>query len=678
MLRQWNAGTVLTGVWLAVILLAVAASMLYTNLVTAQESSTEATLSAPALTAEAGEDAVELRWQAVTGAVRYELLVWTSADGFQEIGGDNLTGTTYSHTGLAAGTTYHYAGRALNGSGEASEWSEYASATIAAAQSSTPTATAPPVPTATVLPASTATATLAATLTPTMTVSVLSMPVLTAEAGEGAVELRWEAVTGAVRYELLVWTSADGFQEIGGDNLTGTTSSHTGLAADTTYHYAGRALNGSGEASEWSEYASATIAAAQSSTPTATAPTVPTATAPPASTATATLAAILTPTMTVSVLSTPVLTAESGEGEGTVELRWEAVTGAVRYELLAWTSGADDWQDIGGDNLTGTTFSHTGLAADTTYYYTVRALNGSGEASEWSEVMSATVAATQSAIATSTPTATATLAAILTPTLTVSVLSTPVLTAEAVEGTVELRWEAVTGAVRYELLAWTSADGFQEIGGDNLTGTSYTHSGFAADTTYIYSVRAVNGSGETSEWSEPKSATDAATKSAGATAKSVGGRAIGAVRLVSSQPGELEVSWDAPAETPRDYRISWARVGESFLTWTDLSGNAFPTSSSYTITGSGGRRALQGEGARPLQRLFRPLDRIGRGCRRVGCGHADSHGSPYGHLNRHTYGDNYIGTSGYAHAYGDNYTNTYSHAYAYSHAYGLHQQPSLH
>ena len=61
-------------------------------------------------------------------------------------------------------------------------------------------------------------------------------------------------------------------------------------------------------------------------------------------------------------------------------------------------------------------------------------------------------------------------------------------------------------------------------------------------------------------------------------------RAIGAVQLESNQPGELHVSWDPPTDTPRDYRIRWARDGENFLTWTDTRGKAFPTEPSYTIT----------------------------------------------------------------------------------------------
>ena len=61
-------------------------------------------------------------------------------------------------------------------------------------------------------------------------------------------------------------------------------------------------------------------------------------------------------------------------------------------------------------------------------------------------------------------------------------------------------------------------------------------------------------------------------------------RAVGTVSIESTQPGELDVSWDPPTDTPRDYRIRWARDGEDFLTWTDTRGNAFPTEPSYTIT----------------------------------------------------------------------------------------------
>ena len=62
-------------------------------------------------------------------------------------------------------------------------------------------------------------------------------------------------------------------------------------------------------------------------------------------------------------------------------------------------------------------------------------------------------------------------------------------------------------------------------------------------------------------------------------------RAIGAVRVESNQPGELAVSWDAPAETPNDYRIAWARVDDDFPTWRNPDVNAYPTSPAYTITG---------------------------------------------------------------------------------------------
>ena len=63
----------------------------------------------------------------------------------------------------------------------------------------------------------------------------------------------------------------------------------------------------------------------------------------------------------------------------------------------------------------------------------------------------------------------------------------------------------------------------------------------------------------------------------------LGPRDIGRITLTSAQPGTIQASWEAPSETPVDYRILWAKAGESYLTWTDLSGNAFPTDPSRTI-----------------------------------------------------------------------------------------------
>ena len=286
-------------VWSAVVMLAVAAILYFTDLVSAQQTST---LAAPVLTAQAEEGMIELSWTAVTDAARYELWTWNSTDGWQRLDDDSLTGTTYRHADLTVGTTYYYWVRAVSESEETSEWSERQSATVIA-----PSSTAMTTPTAT------------PTSTPTLTASTLSVPELTAQAGVGGVDLSWEAVTGAVRYELWRWTSVDLWQQLDDGTLTGTSYSHTDVAEGTTYFYAIRAVNTDGETSEWSEYVSLTwttetATATPTVTPTATPPdqqqNVPataTATATPTATppdqqqsvpATATATATATPTPT--------------------------------------------------------------------------------------------------------------------------------------------------------------------------------------------------------------------------------------------------------------------------------------------------------------------------------------------------------------------------------------------
>ena len=108
------------------------------------------------MTAQAAEDGVELSWTTVHGATRYELWVWDSVNDWRQIGGDGLTGTTYTHTDPAAGATYFYTIRAVNADGETSAWSDQVS-TLTATATHTPAATPTQTPAASVTPTSTPT-----------------------------------------------------------------------------------------------------------------------------------------------------------------------------------------------------------------------------------------------------------------------------------------------------------------------------------------------------------------------------------------------------------------------------------------------------------------------------------------------------------------------------------------
>ena len=185
--------------------------------------------------------------------------------------------------------------------------------------------------------------------------SALDAPSLTAaSSGPNAVELDWNSVSGAVRYELWAWQDiATGWQRLDDGALTGTSDTHSGLKPGATYHYAVRAVDANDAAGALSAYATATVPQSQSS------------------------------------IAAPALTAEAGTGQ--VTLTWQAVTGAVRYELWVWWDSATGWQRLDSGNLTGISYVHDGLAAGTTYHYAMRAVDANGVTSALSEYASATV-----------------------------------------------------------------------------------------------------------------------------------------------------------------------------------------------------------------------------------------------------------------------------------------------
>ena len=107
------------------------AAQLVTSTPTATATSTASTLSAPTLVAEAGAGRITLTWGAVAKAVSYQLIIWDRpANKWRRLDEGDLTGTSYTHGGLTAGTTNYYAVRAVGADGAKSVWSNQPSATV--------------------------------------------------------------------------------------------------------------------------------------------------------------------------------------------------------------------------------------------------------------------------------------------------------------------------------------------------------------------------------------------------------------------------------------------------------------------------------------------------------------------------------------------------------------------
>ena len=359
------------------------------------------TLSAPTVTG--GNDSQgrpTLKWKAVSGAAKYEVYRARSKDG-DYIKYSTTTGTSYTNTSyIENGNTYYYKVRALDANGTAGPWSDVVAVTCRLG---------------------------------------LTAPTVTGgNDSQGRPTLKWKAVTGAAKYEVYRARSRSG-EYIKYSTVTGTSYTNTSYIENgNTYYYKVRALKSDGTAGAWSSIVSVTYRAASTGT-----------------------------------LSAPAVTG-GNDSQGRPTLTWKAVTGAAKYEVYRARSLNGDY--IKYSTVTGTSYTNISYIENgNTYYYKVRALDANGTAGAWSSIVSVTYKQT---------------------------LSAPAVTGgNDAQGRPTLKWNAVTGAAKYEVYRARSRSG-DYIKYSTVTGTSYTNTSYIEDgNTYYYKVRALDANGTAGAWS---------------------------------------------------------------------------------------------------------------------------------------------------------------------------------
>jgi len=149
---------------------------------------------------------------------------------------------------------------------------------------------------------------------------------------------------------------------------------------------------------------------------------------------------------------------------------WSPVSGADGYRVYRSATQAGTYTQIGSDITGVTTYTDTGLDELTSYFYKVSAYDSEGEGALSDFAVGSTLSSTG---APASPTGLA--------------VSSPTVSS------LTLSWNVVTGATGYRLYrSATSGGAYSQIGSDITSGTTYTNTGLAANTTYYYKVSAYN------------------------------------------------------------------------------------------------------------------------------------------------------------------------------------------
>jgi fibronectin type 3 domain-containing protein len=168
-----------------------------------------------------------------------------------------------------------------------------------------------------------------------------------------------------------------------------------------------------------------------------------------------------------TVLSSPTGITAAALSASDVKVSWNAASGATGYYIYRAEAGTGTYVKVNASAFTGTSYSDTGLASSTIYYYKVSAVNSVGEG-----VQSEYAAAT-----------------------TLLAAPTGVNAATTSTSSITVSWNPVTGATGYRIYRALSASGtYTQI--SVSTDTSYVNTGLDSGATYYYKVSAYNAGEE--------------------------------------------------------------------------------------------------------------------------------------------------------------------------------------
>jgi fibronectin type 3 domain-containing protein len=415
------------------------------------------------VSATAGVSQVSLSWTASSGATSYNVYRSTSSGGEGTTAYvSGLTGTSYTDTGVTAGTTYYYTVAAVNSAGTSAQSSQVSAAPTSGGGGSG----SPNTPVLQINAGGAAVGAFVADedfssggneFSSTATISTTGV----ANAAPAAVyqDVRWQA---GFTYTLPGLTAGATYVV----RLHFVELSFTG-AGDREFNVA---INGTTVLTNFDIFAQVGenaalveqfIATANSSGQIVVAFTVGAKDNP-------SIAGIEIWTPAAIAAAPSGLAATAGNGQ--VTLAWNADSGATSYNVYRGTSAGGESGTAIATGVTSPSYTDSTVTNNTTYYYKVAAVNTGGTSG-----LSNEASATPKVVPPATPTSP---------------------TATAGFGNISLSWGASQGATSYNIYRSTTSGGEGTTPyATGVTSASYTDSNVTAGTTYYYTIVAVDSAG---------------------------------------------------------------------------------------------------------------------------------------------------------------------------------------